>query len=411
MNTPTDTAPNPSPAPASNAAGGGKPSPKGPSVIQIRPLAQAAGLKRRHRGLVVSFLALVITPLLITMLYLGFVAQDQYASTTGFTVRREEMGGATDLLGNLKQFTGGGGASDSDILYEFIRSQEVVQTIDDRLNLREIYSQNWPGDPLFSLWPDASIEDLLWFWQRMVQISYDQSTGLIELRVLAYSPEMAQTIGKEIVVESQNRINILNATARSDMMRYAETDLAEAVERLKAAREAMTLFRTRTQIVDPSADIQGQMGVVNNLQQQLAQALIDYDLLIETSSDTDPRVKQSARRIEVIRSRIAQERETFASEKVGGVGEDYPTLMAQYESLIVDREYASESYRAALAAVDIARANIARQSRYLAAYVNPTLPQTAEYPQRLVLTGLVALFLLLGWSIMVLVYYSLRDRR
>ena len=36
-------------------------------------------------------------------------------------------------------------------------------------------------------------------------------------------------------------------------MRYAETDLEEAVERLKGAREALTGFRTRTRIVDPEA--------------------------------------------------------------------------------------------------------------------------------------------------------------
>jgi capsular polysaccharide transport system permease protein len=40
----------------------------------------------------------------------------------------------------------------------------------------------------------------------------------------------------------------------------------------------------------------------------------------------------------------------------------------------------------------------------------PTLPQTAEFPQRFVLSALTALFLLLAWSIGVLIYYSIRDR-
>ena len=102
---------------------------------------------------------------------------------------------------------------------------------------------------------------------------------------------------------------------------------------------------------------------------------------------------------------------TFASQEVGGLGKDYPTLMAEYEGLIVDREYAETAYRAALTALDAARAKISRQSRYLATYVEPTLSQEAEYPQREILAGLAALFLVLAWSIMALVYYSLRDRR
>ncbi|MFP4275505.1 MAG: sugar transporter, partial [Paracoccaceae bacterium] len=324
----------------------------------------------------------------------------------------EEGGSASDLLGGLAQFTGGSASGDADILYEFIQSQGIVDAIDDRVDLVAHYAQHWPEDPAFALWPTASVEDLLWFWQRVIRISYDQSTGLIEVRALAFDPETAQTIAREIVRESQSMINELNATARDDLMRYAQADLDEAVARLKAAREALTRFRTRTQIVDPSADIQGRMGVLNNLQQQLAEALIDYDLLIETTSNLDdPRLAQARRKIDVIRERIARERENFASDEVMGADADYPTLMAEFESLTVDREFAEESYRSALAALDIARANASRQSRYLATYVPPTRPQTSEYPQRWVLTGLAALFLSMAWAITSLVYYSIRDRR
>ena len=85
--------------------------------------------------------------------------------------------------------------------------------------------------------------------------------------------------------------------------------------------------------------------------------------------------------------------------------------MAEFERLTVDLQFAEEAYRTALAAVDVARANASRQSLYLAPYIRPTLPQTAEFPQRLVLTGLVAIFLLLIWAIGTLVFYSIRDRR
>ena len=211
--------------------------------------------------------------------------------------------------------------------------------------------------------------------------------------------------------KSQDRINELNNAARDDLMRYAELDLTDALERLKKAREALTEFRTRTQIVDPTADIQGQMGVVNNLQQQLAEALIELDLLLGTINASDPRIIQAERRIEVIRNRIAQERESFAVDDVAGIGMDYPTLMAEFESLTVDREFAEETYRAALAALDVARDKASRQSRYLATYITPTLAERAEYPQREILMALAALFLTLAWAIGALIFYSVRDRR
>jgi len=383
-----------------------------PEVVEVRPPAGPARMRPRHRGLIASFLGLVLLPLAAAALYLWLVAEDQYASTTGFTVRQEETGAASDLIGGLAQFTGvGRGRSDPEVLYEFIQSQEIVETIARDIGLVAHYTQHWPGDPAFALWPSATIEDLLWFWQRVVRIAFDQGTGLIEVQVRAFDADTAQGIARAIVAESQEMINRLNETARRDAMRYAETDLAEAIERLKGAREAMTAFRIRTQIVDPDADIQGRMGVLNSLQQQLAAALVEHDLLLGTTDAGDPRRRQAERRIAVIRERITEERRLFAAENVSAVEEDYPTLLAEYESLRVDLEFAEETYRAALTALDVARSNAARQSLYLATYIRPTRPQEAGYPQRFVLFGLAALFLVMAWSIMALVYYSLRDRR
>ena len=383
--------------------------PQGPGVL---PPATSARLKSRHRGLLFSFVLVVLLPFFAAVAYLFVVAQDQYASTVGFTVRREEgAASASQVLGGLAQFAGVSGSSEADILYQFIQSQEMVALIDERIGLGNLYSPHWPDDPLLALWPDPTIEELHRYWQRMVRISYDQSTQLLELRVLAFDATDAHRIAQEIVLASQSRINDLNTRARSDLMRYANEDLDTAITRLKAAREALSRFRTRTQIVDPSADIQGRMGVLNNLQQQLAQALIENDLVLGTTQDGDPRRQQAARRIEVIRDRIAAERETFASTTETNIeGENYPALIAEFESLNVDLQFAEETYRVALAGVDVARANASRQSLYLAAYVTPTLPQTSEYPQRFVLSGLALLFLTLIWGIGALIFYSVRDR-
>ena len=325
---------------------------------------------------------------------------------------QESSGAANDLLGGLASFTGSSVASDSDILFEFIQSQEMIQVVDRQIDLRAHYSQHWPSDWAFSLWPDASQEELTWYWQRIVGISFDSSSGLIEVQAQAFDPETAQAITKAIVQESQIRINALNEQARSDALGYAQADLDEAVEQMKAAREALTQFRTRTRIVDPEADIQGRMGVMNNLQQQLASSLIEYDLLRGTVAAGDPRLRKAEQLIEVIRQRIDIERQTFTSSNTdtGAVGEDYPSLISEFERLTVDREYTEQAYRAALTALALARDEANRQSRYLATYIKPTLAQEAEYPKRALLAGLAALFALLIWSILSLIYYSIRDR-
>jgi capsular polysaccharide transport system permease protein len=366
--------------------------------------------------ILLSFFLLVAAPVAGFGRYLYTVALDQYASRAGFSVRKEETNPAIEILGGITSLSGSG-TSDTDVLYEFIRSQEMVRRVDARLDLRRIYGR--VEDPLFALWPGATIEDLTAYWPRVVNVFYDRASGLIELRVQAFAPEDAQALAEAIFEESSDMINAMSAIAREDATRYAREELDRAVARLVAARQALTEFRARTRIVDPAADIQGRMGLLASLEGQLVEAIIDLDLLRETTRDTDQRVIQAERRVAVIEERIAAERNRFGSGTGGtgaaagqGDGEDaYATLVAEYERFSVDLQFAEQSYLSALAAHDGALAQAQRQSRYLAAYVAPTRAERAEYPRRVLLLGLAAAALFIGWSLLVLTFYAIRDRR
>lgn len=384
----------------------------GPQVV-IRPLAQKTKRKPRHWGLISAFAIIVLLPIAGTWWYLNERAVDQYASTVAFTVRSEDIASAADFLGGLAPALGGGSgtSSDADILFEFIRSQALVQQIDADLNLRSYYSNYLTEDPIFGFDPDGTIEDLTAYWQRMVRISYDASSGLMELRVLAFDPEQARQIANAIYERSTDMINALSAIAREDATRYAREDLDLAIERLKTAREALTAFRISSEIVDPTADVQGQMGLLNLLQAQQVEALIEFDLLNNATRESDPRLEQARRRIDIIEDRIREERQKFGVGGGADGDESYATTIAEFERLSVDREFAEQAYAAALAGFDSARAEANRQSRYLAAYIQPTLAQRPEFPNRPLLIGVVALFSFLSWAIMALSYYALRDRR
>ena len=288
-----------------------------------------------------------------------------------------------------------------------------MQKINDDVDLRTIWSKAGPSeDPLFSYHPPGTIEDLVDYWNRMVDITYDSSGGLLELRILAFTPEDATRISERIYAESTALINELSQIAREDAIRYAREDLDEAVETLKEARSAITGFRNRYQIVDPTIDTQDQMGVVSSLQQQLATSLVELDILNESSQPNDPRVTQLERKIRVIENRIEEER-----RKVGvgsgmmASGEVMADIVGEYERLSVDQQFAEQTYTTTLAAFNAARAEAGRQSRYLAAHVRPTQAERSTYPRRPMLLALIGGFLVLVWSVLVLVVYSLRDRR
>jgi len=350
-----------------------------------------------------------VVPVGVLAFYLWFVAASQFSSTVGFSVRKEEVGSAVEILGGITELSGSS-SSDTDILYEYIQSQKMVTLVDDQLDLRSLWSK--PAfDPVFAYDSDGTIEDLIDYWGKMVRVYYDSGSGLIEVRALAFDPDDAQKIAQAIFVESSDMINELSAVAREDAVRYARDELDTAVERLKSAREAITRFRNDNRIVDPTVDLQTQEGLLGTLQTQLAEALIDLDLLLATSQNNDPRVGNAERRVEVIQVRIEEERRKRGIRGDADDGESFTTLVGEYERLVVDREFAEQTYVSSLAARDAALAEARRQSRYLAAHIQPTLAERSLFPQRVTILGLFALFMFMAWAISVLVAYSLKDRR
>ncbi len=402
------------PAPAAKQApqpGARKTAPGQAKRPRVPPSAGAARPRKRHAWMLASFVLVVLVPLAVTIFYLFAIATDQYISKAGFAVRAEELNSAADLLGSLSSVSGTS-SSDTDILNEFIHSQDMVERVMGHIDLIEIYTVP-KFDPIFAFRPTGEIEDLVDYWRRMVELHYDQGTALIELRAHAFRPADAQAIAERIVEESSLLINRLSAIARDNNTRYAQIDLETALARLSDARQAMTQFRSENRTIDLQAAVQGQIGILNSLEQQLAAAKVELNLLLsEGLSDTDRRITTEQRRIEVIEDLIDIERAQFgtASESRTG-GLNFSTLAAEFERLTVDLEYAQQTYLKAQGGLDTAIAEAERQNRYLAPYTQPSLPQSARYPNRLIFSLITGFFLLLIWSIGVLVYYSVRDRR
>lgn len=376
---------------------------------QIGPVPRPARMRRRHVVALVSFLLMVALPLAGVVYYLWFIARDQYQSQAAFSVRTEKLGGGGGgILGALSsQFGSSGGASDGDVLFDFIRSQKMVETIDARLGLEKIYSRE--GDPYFALARGETVEDKLDYWHRMVDVSYDTSTNILTVAARAFAPGDAQAVAREILSESGSLVNALSDLAREDAIRNAAADLSDAEQNLRLQRQKMATFRRENQMIDPQADIMGQAGVLNALQGQMAQAMVERDMLLTYAEKTDQRVQQSDRRIDAIRARINEERANLGM--TGSNAKTPSELLSRYEELKVDLEFANAAYTQALANVAVARAEARRQARYLVSHVEPTLATESRYPQRVLLAALAAMTLLFAWGIGFVVYYNMRDMR
>lgn len=372
------------------------------------PAIRRAPMRARHWWLLALFVLMVVVPTVGYGYYLYAFAADQYESDVGFSSRSETATSPFSFLGAL----GAGGSSsssDMDIVYEFIRSQELVQRVDAKLDLRKIYSKP-ANDPLMTFPKDGPIEDLVDYWQNMVTPNFDRSTGLMTLNVFAFDPKDAQDIAKMVLEESTRVINELSKTSQEDTTRYSKETLDRSEARMIAAQKALTDFRIANNILDPTSQISGNEAVINSMVQQLSSAEIELDILTGTVPDNDPRLATINRRIDVIRKRIMMEQ-----QKVGGLADpsapNYPKLVTEYQNLLMAQDFAQKNYLTALGAYDQAVGDAQHNTRYLATYLAPTLAESSTAPQRLLRIILTAVTGAMAWSIVTMVYYALRDRR
>ena len=113
-------------------------------------------------------------------------------------------------------------------------------------------------------------------------------------------------------------MNSLSEQARIDATRYAEAELEKARAVLTEARQAMTAFRVRTRIVDPTVDLEAQMTVMTGLQGQLAEAQVALDTLRQNARPQDQRVIQAERKVAALQAQIEAERDKFGDSSTEG---------------------------------------------------------------------------------------------
>ena len=242
----------------------------------------------------------------------------------------------------------------------------------------------------------------------MVEVAYDSSGGIIDVTVRAFTPEDARAIAREILAESSALVNQLSDQSREDAVRFARDELAEAEAHLRDVRQELADFRRDHNIVDPSSDVASQSGLLNALNQELAQALVDRDVLTSYAAEGDQRVIQANRRIDAITDRIEDERRTLGVTGVTGTaarggrplrGAHHQPGVRQHR-LYPGARGAERRPRRGAPAVALPRP--AHQ---------PTLASVSLYPRRALLAGLTGFFLLLGWGALMLIYYNVRDNR
>lgn len=386
---------------------------------EVRKRKLSPLLKIRHLIMIAGFIALVAIPSTLASLYLAFVAQDQYHSSSSFAVRSISSSvGASDILGVFSQSTATSTVADSYILIDYLLSERMLEDVDAKFDLDSVYAPRG-GDYYFGLAAGEPIEDKVNYWRQMVTINFDHTSGILQLQVKAFDPKKAQEIANFILAKSEQLINELSDKAHDETLRLAREEIGIAEKRLTDARMALREFRDVSQDVDPVEGAKLAVQLVAGMERELAKLNADLEVARSQMAEDTPRIRVIKTQIAALESRIEAEKQRLGSGMAGTktarttqdlTGSDVSGRLQLYEKLELEREFGERAYAAALASLEKARMDATSKQRYLAVFIQPTLSQMAQYPSRLLSAFLVLLGGLFVWGMGTLIYYNIRDR-
>ncbi|MEM9043545.1 MAG: hypothetical protein AAGC81_02540 [Pseudomonadota bacterium] len=381
-----------------------------PAAIPIRGVPKR---RRRWRG-PLMFLLCVMVPWFFATEYLYLKAADQYASTLAFSVRSgtgPQANQTPDIMGALSGGSSPLMATESYVVYDYLRSQQIVEAVNRDLDLYAIFSQD-RDDWVFSLGRDATVEDLTRYWQWQVPVSYDTLSGIVSVEVRSFDRKSATAISQSILTHASALVNEISRAAREDTVGFAKAELARAGLRLSDIRTQIRKYRD----LEQKANAEGQLSIatdlIGTLEAELAEARVDLKLASTYTRENDPRVLRLTNKIEVLEERIAEERRRFgAGSAAATAGEkSLADLLGDFEELEVERKFAETAYTNAMSGLQTANADARRTQRYLAVHIQPTRAEAASYPQRPLLSAMAFGALFLIWAVGSLVLTNLRDR-
>lgn len=354
-------------------------------------------------------LGVIAVPWLLAAAYLMLLSADRYVAESVIAVRAngEPALGGSDALSSLFGVSGAASRDDELLLEAHILSMDMLRQLDERLNLREGYSAP-AADFIFRGSASATQEQFLGYYRRRVEVLVDEASGLITVRTQAFSPELAAAVNREIIGLSERFINESSHRLAREQMQFAESELDKARAAVNEARDAVLAFQGKHGVLDPMAQVAANSGLTAELQATLARQEAELKSLLGYLNESAPQVQSVRAQVDGIRGQLQSESVRAMSN---ADGKSLNVLAGEYQELLAELQFAQDSYRLALTALESARVESTRKLKSLVLVESPVAPESAEYPRRLYM--LLALFmgLALLYGIVRLVVATIEDHQ
>ncbi|HEV7911096.1 MAG TPA: hypothetical protein VGP28_08440, partial [Methylocella sp.] len=247
------------------------------------------------------------------------------------------------------------------------------------------------------------------YWRDMISVNVDRVSGLVLVRVLAFTPEDSLALARATSVSAEKMIDSVAMRERRDALFSADQELERASLRYSAALTALRDVRNQEGTVDLERTIKSSADTLLGVMREKLSLERDRDANLKVLSADAPEQIVLSDQIRALGSQVASLTEALTSYRKNA--KTAAQSIAQFEKGELEARFSKRLLEVAQAAYERARQESERQHVYFALFVEPKKPEIAEYPRRarsVAFAGICAFSL---WSVMMLAVAGIRDHK
>jgi len=374
-----------------------------PPDIEPAPVIPSKGEKRKFLGQRSRTFWLACVLCVLATMYWGVVASDRYVSEAHIIIQQTDLPvGQTADMPTLLGLSSGVSRADQLLLRDHLLSTDMLIKLNEKLNLREHYSDR-QRDLISRMWAEDISQE--WFHRHYlsrVSVEFDEYAGVLVVRAQAFSPEKAHAIAGMLVEEGERYMNLMAHRLAQEQVGFIEKQAAQIGERVMQARQAVLTYQNERNLVSPQGTAENLFGIVNQLEVQLTTLNTQRDAFLGYLNPQNPSVVELDHQIASVKKQIAREQTRLTSSKHQTLNQN----VEEFQRLQMNAEFAQDMYKTALAALEKGRVDAGRTLKMVSVLQSPSQPQYPMEPLRIyntvvfilvtaMLAGIVSLFLVI----------------
>jgi len=372
-------------------------------------IVESSGFKLAHhswqQSLKLGSFLWVVVCFIIAAFYFCVIASDRYVSRAELVVKQADQ---IKMLPDTLSMLGLGGSNHEDVLLiqDYLKSSDLLNKLDKELGLKAHYQSN--NVDYFSRLPaNVSREDFLKYYREHLALRLDDLSGVLTIELQAFDPAYGQRVVGLMLKESEGFINKLGHQVALEQLSFVEKEVDRAYQRVQIEKAKVLDFQNNHHLISPESTSSARLGVVSQIEAQLAQQQAQLKQLQSYMKATAPAVVSVRARIDALSEQLAQEQRRLTGANKDAMNE----VTARYIDVQTQATLAADLYKSGLISLEQARVEAYRKLKHLLVVSQPSLAEDAEYPRRLYNLATIGVLLCLLYGLIVMGVATLREHQ